>query len=168
MPRLRTNLTTRAAAVCALLVLTGCSGGGDDDQAAPTTTAPAAGGPTTTVRPVDTSFTGQNSAQFCALARTYNERFSSVGANPTPAQLRTVTREGQTAISQAVNAAPAEIKPDVEVLARTFTGLLTELERVNFEVARLPPAALQSLQAPEFAQSTTRFQAYTRSVCGIS
>ena len=154
--------------MCALLLLTGCSGGDDDDQAAPTSTGPAAGGPTTTVRPVDTSFTGQNSAQFCTLARTYNERFSSVGSNPSPAQLRTVTREGQTAIGQAVSAAPAEIKPDVEVLARTFTGLLTELERVNFEVARLPPAALQSLQAPEFAQSTTRFQAYTRSVCGIN
>ena len=154
--------------MCALLLLTGCSGGGDDDQAAPTTTAQAAGGPTTTVRPVDTSFTGQNSAQFCTLARTYNERFSSVGSNPSPAQLRTVTREGQTAISQAVSAAPAEIKPDVEVLARTFTGLITELEKVNFEVARLPPTALQSLQAPEFQASTTRFQAYTRSVCGIN
>ena len=165
VPRARRFL---AASAIALLVLTGCSGG-DDDEAAPTTTsAQAATGPTTTVRPVDTSFTGQNSAEFCTLARTYSERFTSVGSNPTPAQLRIVAREGQTAITQAVNAAPTEIKPDVEVLARTFTGLLTELERVNFEVARLPPAALQSLQAPEFAQSTTRFQAYARSVCGIN
>lgn len=163
VPRLRRFL---AAFAIASVVLTGCSGG-DDDEAAPTTSAQA-GGPTTTMRPVDTSFTGQNSAEFCTLARTYNERFTSVGSNPSPAQLRTVTREGQTAITQAVNAAPAEIKPDVEVLARTFTGLLTELERVNFEVARLPPAALQSLQAPEFQASTTRFQAYIRTVCGIS
>ncbi len=165
MPRLRRTLTA-CLAVAALLVLTGCSGG-DDDEAAPTTSAQA-GGPTTTVRPVDTSFTGQNSAQFCNLARTYSERASTLGANPTPAQLRTVTREGQTAITQAVNTAPAEIKPDVEILARTFTGLLNEFEKVNFEVARLPPAALQSLQAPEFTQSTTRFQAYIRTVCGIS
>ena len=156
-----------AGLALAVLVVTGCSGG-DDDEAAPTTSAAPAGGPTTTVRPVDTSFTGQNSAEFCTLARTYSERANTLGSNPTPAQLRTVTREGQTAITQAVNTAPAEIKPDVEVLARTFTGLLTELERVNFEAARLPPTALQSLQAPEFAQSTTRFQAYTRSVCGIN
>ncbi len=164
VPRLRNSLA--ACAAVAVLLLTGCSGGEDD--AAPTTSAPANTGPTTTVRPVDTSFTGQNSAQFCSLARTYNERFTSVGSNPSPAQLRTVTREGQTAITQAVNAAPAEIKPDVEVLARTFSTLLTELEKVNFEVTRLPPAALQSLQAPEFQASTTRFQAYIRTVCGIS
>jgi len=159
-----------AACGVAVLILAGCSGG-DDDEAAPATSAPAAtssGGPTTTVRPVDTSFTGQNSAQFCDLARTYSERFSSVGSSPTPAQLRTVTREGQTAIAQAVNAAPAEIKPDVQVLANTFGNLLSELEKVNFEITRLPPAALQGLQAPDFTQSTTRFQAYIRTVCGIS
>jgi hypothetical protein len=120
------------------------------------------------VRPVDTSFSGQNSAQFCSLARTYNERFTSVGANATPAQLRTVAREGQTAISQAVNNAPSEIKRDVEVIANTFGGVLTELEKVNFETSRLPPAALQSLQSPEFQQSTTRFHAYVRTVCGIN
>jgi hypothetical protein len=165
VPRLWRRSAACLAAVV-LLALTSCSGG-DDDDAAPTTSAQA-GGPTTTVRPVDTSFTGQNSAQFCTLARTYNERFTSVGSNPSPAQLRTVTREGQTAITQAVTAAPAEIKPDVQVIANTFSGLIAELEKVNFEVARLPPAALQSLQAPEFTQSTTRFQAYIRSVCGIN
>ena len=160
--------TRKILAACglALLVLTGCSGG-DDDDAAPSTTA-AAAGPTTTIRPVDTSFTGQNSAQFCSLARTYTERFSSVGSNPSPAQLRTVAQEGQRAITEAVNTAPAEIKPDVEVLARTFGNLITELERVNYDAPRLPAGALQALQAPEFTQATTRFQAYTRTVCGIS
>jgi len=152
VPRLQKTLA--AIAVLSLVVLAGCSGGDDDDDAAPTTAAAGAGGPTTTVRPVDTSFSGQNSAQFCALARTYSERANAFGSNPTPAQLRTATREGQTAITQAVNAAPAEIKP--------------ELEKVNFEPARMPPAALQPLQTPEFQQSTTRFQAYGRSVCGIN
>ncbi len=164
--------TRRALAACgvALLVLGGCSGG-DDDEAAPTTSAPAgaaAGGPASTVRPVDTSFTGQNSAQFCALARTYNERFTKVGSNPTPAELRTVAREGQRAISEAVSAAPAEIKKDVEVLAATFTGLLGELEKVNYDAARLSPSAFAQLSATEFQTSTTRFQAYIRSVCGVS
>jgi hypothetical protein len=155
----------------ALLVLGGCSGGGDDGKAAPTTAATgatASTGATTTIRPVDTSFTGQNSAQFCNLARTYTQRSTSIGSNPTPAELRTVTREGQTAITQAVSAAPPEIKPDVQVLATTFTNLIGELEKVNYEIARMPPAALQSLQAPEFQQSTIRFQAYIKNVCGIS
>jgi hypothetical protein len=158
-----------AAGAVAFLVMVGCSGD-DDKDSATGTTAPAAttGGPTTTVRPVDTSFSGQNSAQFCTLAKTYNERFSKVSANPTPAELRTVTREGQTAISQAVSAAPAEIKNDVQVISAAFTTLLGELEKVNFEAARMPPAALSALSAPEFAQSTTRFQAYIRNVCGVT
>ena len=162
MPRIRTTLGVGALA---LLLLTSCSGG-DDDDAATTTSAPA-----TTLAPGATTaptFTGQNSAQFCALARTYNDRFTSVGPNASATQLRTVAREGQTAISQAVSAAPTEIKADVEVIAQTFTALLTELEKVNFEVTRLPPASLQSLSAPDFQASTVRFQAYLRSVCGFS
>jgi hypothetical protein len=51
--------------------------------------------------------------------------------------------------------AAAEIKQDVEVIANTFNVFLGELEKVNFEVTRVPPAALQSLPAPEFQQSTT-------------
>jgi pectin methylesterase-like acyl-CoA thioesterase len=157
-----------AACTMALIVMTGCSGGDDKDSASNTTAPPAATGPTTTVLSTNTSFTGQNSAQFCNLARTYNERFSKVSANPTPAELRTVTREGQTAITQAVNAAPVEIKKDVEVIAAAFNGLLAEMEKVNFEVTRLPPTAFASLSAPEFTQATTRFNSYVRSVCGVT
>ncbi len=154
----------------ALVLLTGCSSGGGKDTASstPTTAAPAATGPSTTVRPVDTSFTGQNSAQFCTLAKTYNERFSNVNAASSPAQLRTAAQEGRTAINQAASAAPAEIKPDVQVIATAFTALFTELEKANFDVSKMSPAALSSLQAPEFQASTTRFQAYLRTVCGIS
>lgn len=157
-----------AACSVALVVMAGCSGGDDKDTASNTTSPPAASGPTTTALSTNTSFTGQNSAQFCNLARTYNERFSKVSANPTPAELRTVTREGQTAITQAVNAAPAEIKKDVEVIAAAFNGLLAEMEKVNFDVTKLPPTAFSSLSAPEFTQATTRFNTYVRTVCGVT
>lgn len=157
------------ACAVAIVVIGACSGGDDGGDAASNTTSPTvASGPTTTVRPVDTSFTGQNSTQFCTLARTYSERFSRFSGNPTPSELRTLTREGQQAINQAVNAAPAEIKRDVEIISGGFTTLVAELEKVNFEAARLPPAAFASLSAPEFAQATTRFQSYSRTVCGIT
>lgn len=159
MTRFRTTL---GVCVFTVLAFVGCSSGGDDDKAAPST-APA-NAPSTTAAP---TFTGQDSAQFCALAKTYTERFANVGANPSPAQLRTVTREGQTAITQAVSAAPAEIKADIQLLATTFTGLMTELEKVNFDVSRLPPTALGQLSSPQFQAATTRFQAYTRTVCGV-
>ena len=159
--------TRSALAACGIVfvLLTGCSSGSDDgkSQASPTPTS----APSTTVRPVDTSFTGQNSAQFCALSKTYTDRFTNVGPGSTPAQLRTATQEGRTAINQAAAAAPSEIKPDVQVIANVFTGLFTELEMVDFDISKLSPASLGSLQAPEFQSSTTRFQAYLRTVCGV-
>jgi hypothetical protein len=147
-----------------MIVVAGCSG----DDGAAQDASNRSGRPTTTLRPVDTSFTGQNSAEFCTLSRTYSDRSNRFGANPTPAQLRTVTREGQTAITQAVDAAPTEIKDDVKAIARTFTTFFNELEKVDFEADRLPPAALEPLQTPEFQQATIRFQAYIRTVCDIT
>lgn len=158
-----------AACGVAMIVLGGCSGGDKKDSAANTTAPPAsATGPTTTALTTNTSFTGQGSAQFCNLAKTYNERFGKVSSTPTAAELRTLTREGQTAITQAVAAAPAEIKKDVEVIATAFNGLTSELEKVNYEATKLPPSALNSLSGPEFTQATTRFNAYVRNVCGIT
>jgi len=158
---------TLAACGVALLVLAGCRGG-DDDAASPgPTTAASESATSTTLRTVDTNFTGQGSTQFCNLARTYNERFTQIGPNATPAQLRTAAREGQTAINQAVNAAPAEIKNDVQVIATALGGFLTDLEAANYDVNKLTPATFAKLQAPEFATSSQRFQAYTRNVCKV-
>ena len=161
---------TMMAAAVALVVLTGCSSGGSKQASSgsstPTTTA-AASGPTTTIRPVNTSFTGANSAQFCALAKTYNDSSASRNTATTPAQLKAVTQAGQTAINQAVTAAPAEIKPDVQVLSDAFNTLFTALNQVNFDATKLSASSLTALQTPEFQASTVRFQAYLKSVCGI-
>ena len=163
MTRIRSTLV---ACGLALLVLTGCSSGGDDKDAAPA----ASTAPTTTVRPADPNFTGQGSAEFCALARTYTERSANVGnpASSSPAQLRTLANEGRTAITQAANAAPLEIKADVQLIATTFTALLAELEKVNYDFAKITPAVFAPLQTPEFGRASQRFQVYTRDVCKIS
>jgi len=150
-----------------VLLVGGCNGGGGGDEAASTTSVPGPR-PTTTVRPVDTSFTGQDSAGFCGLARAYDERSTALGSSPTPEQLRTAVQEGQAAISQAVGSAPAEIKSDVEVLAAAFGTVVKELETANFDARGVSPAAFQQMQAPEFQAATTRFQAYMRNVCGVT
>jgi hypothetical protein len=169
----RVRRIRNTVAVCGLFVviLGGCSSGGGSKAASPTTVAGAtttAAGPTTTVRPVNTSFSGQNSAQFCTLAKSYNDQSKNVSGASTPAQLRQVTQDGRTAITAAVAAAPAEIKPDVQVLSDAFNALFTELEKVNFDPTKISAAALAPLQAPQFQASTTRFQAYLRSVCGVT
>ncbi len=165
--RLWRNLAIGAWGAVAVVALAGCSGSSkpssSGSQASPTS-APAASTPTTSARP----FTGQNSAQFCALAKTYNDRLATVGSGATPAQLRTSTQEGRTAISQAVNAAPAEIKPDVQVISNAFGALFVELEKVNFEAAKVSPAAFAPLQTREVQDAAVRLDTYLRSVCGAT
>ena len=158
-----------AVGALALAVLAGCTS--SEKEATPGTGAGSvttAAGPTTTVRPVDTSFSGQNSEQFCALAKTYNSQVTNVGANQTAAQLKTTVESGRTAINAAAAAAPPEIKPDVQVLADALGTLFTELEKVNFDPTKVSLSAFASLQTPQFQASTTRFQAYLRSVCGVT
>jgi hypothetical protein len=124
-------------------------------------------GVATTQAPVDPHFSGQGSADFCTLSRTYTDRSGSVGASATSAQLRALAREGQTAIAQAASVAPAEITADVQIISSAFGSLLVELDKVNYDPSRMTPSTFAALQAPEFARSTQRFQAYIRDVCKI-
>lgn len=151
----------------AVVALSSCSGDGNSATQTSTPTTTTAPGPLTTLRPVDTSFTGLNNAEFCALARTYTDRSGTVNQARTPDELRAGVRESQTAINQVVSTAPAEIKGDVQSLANAFGVLFTELERANFDPTKVSLTAFAPLQSPEFAQSTARFQAYVRTVCGI-
>jgi len=154
-----------AIGLLATAVLAGCSSSDKGETAAPSTTS---GAPTTTIRPVDTSFTGQNSAQFCTLAKTYNDKFANVGTASSPAQLRTLVQDGRTAVNAARDAAPPEIKADAQALANAFNMLFVELEKVNFDATKVPLAAFSALQAPEFQSATVRFQAYLKNVCGVT
>lgn len=132
------------------------------------TTAGAASGPPTTLRPVDTSFTGQDSVQFCKLAKTFDTQFANLGAATTSAQLRQVVQDGRTALNLAATVAPAEIKADVQVLAAAFGSIFTELEKANFDTTKFSSAAFAAFQAPQFLTSTMRFQAYLHNVCGVT
>lgn len=156
----------RIAAACGLtLALLGACTSDDKKSATPAAAGDAV--PSTAVRPVDTSFTGQNSAQFCALAKTYSDRSANVSSAPSSAQLRTLSQDARNAITQAADVAPGEIKADAQVVSKAFVGLFTELERANFDPAKVSPAAFSDLQTPELSTATTRFQAYLRNVCGI-
>ncbi|HVM13166.1 MAG TPA: hypothetical protein VM287_02415, partial [Egibacteraceae bacterium] len=152
MTRIRTTL-----AICGLAAaLLSCSSGDDKKKEVSPTTA---GGPTT-VRPVDTSFTGQNSAEFCALAKTYRDRSNNVRPGSSPAELRAAAEDGRSAINDVLSAAPEEIKPDVEGVAAALGAVVTELEKVGFDTTKAPPAAFAPLQDPEFQTAAARFQAY--------
>ncbi len=155
----------RALAAVALLtlLLTGCSDDSDDDSAAGTTTTVAS----TTSISVDTNFTGEGSEQFCQLAGTYRERLDELGTTD-PTQLRALATEAETAIKEAQEVAPEEIKGDVQLVAGASISFFEVLAAANYDLTKVSPDALSGLQRPEVQASTQRLTAYTQNVCGLT
>lgn len=144
----------------AALGLVGCGGGGDDKAASTTT-------PTTAV-PVTALPVGndQASTPFCMLARTYTEKFDTLLASASdPAKLKAATTDAESAIRQAQAAAPAEIKPDVTVVATTASQVLTALAKNNFDLSKT--GEVSKLQEPRFQTSFANLNRYARAHCGV-
>ena len=167
---------SRLGAVLLALSLVACSGGSDSGDgrtaaaASDTTGADdgAAGGagrdaPTT----VDTTFTGQGSADFCQKYRTYAEGFNRLGEGSTPA-LRALYANAAQAAKEAVDVAPDEIRADARVVADIFSSLVTALEGVNYDFTRLPQEFVAKFMSTELETASTRLEAYGRNVCRVN
>ncbi len=122
---------------------------GDTSSALPSSTTPS-------------GFTGEDSGDFCQLARDYTAQIRSVGANVTnPAALENVLAEVEPAVAKAVDEAPGEIKPDITYLATAFKTIRDSLESgTQIDIA--------VLSDPQFQASADRVTRYGREVCGIA
>ena len=152
----------RTLATIALLtvLLAACGGDSDDSESSSPTTAATPGS-------VDTNFSGKGSERFCSLARGYRDKLDQLGTTD-PNQLKILAQEAEASIKDAVAAAPSEIKGDVQVVASASSSFFQQLSRVNYDITKLSPDALSSLQKPEFQAATQRVGAYTQKVCGIT
>ena len=74
----------------------------------------------------------------------------------------------RTSVAESATIAPAEIKRDVEVVADAFTTLVRELEAVNYDITRIPPAVALRFMSAELESASTRVEAYARNVCGAT
>ena len=145
----------------AVLGLTGCGGGDSDDDAAPPR-------PTTTAPPA-TAAVGNDQAgtPFCALARSYTEKFSTVLASASdPAKLKVATADAESTIRQAQATAPPEIKSDVTVVATTAREVVAALQKNNFDIGRT--SEVTKLQEPGFQTSLANMNRYARAHCGVA
>jgi len=145
------------ACLVAALPLAGCSdskkGGG-------------ASSPTSTPTSVDTTFTGQGSAEFCQFITTFTEGSQNVSPTASPAELGASFQEALTAVNQAVAVAPTEIKGDVVALADTFETVVTAVSSAGFDLTKVDASALESLQSESFERAVTRLQSYLVEFCG--
>lgn len=151
------------ACLVALLPLIGCSDDDKNDGATPTSAGTA-----TTARPVDTSFTGEGSEEFCQFITTFTEGSQNVSPTASPAELETSFREALAAIDQAVSVAPGEIKNDVTSIADTFERVVTAVSTADFNLDRVDTTTLEALQSEGFLDAVTRLQAYLTTICRAS
>ncbi|HTJ75529.1 MAG TPA: hypothetical protein VL337_09195 [Acidimicrobiales bacterium] len=152
-----------ALGLAATLCLAGCASGGSHDAGGAPATAPSS------TLTVDTAFTGAGSATFCALIRSFNDDAGRIGPTSNdPLALRDLFRRSANSVKQAAAVAPAEVHDDVAVLAKVYADFLAALEPVDFNLAKLPPAVLATLSAPDTLRASARISAYTTNVCKVT
>jgi len=151
-----------SAGVAAAIGLTACGGSSTKTVAAPTTLPPTTAAVTTIVLGHD-----QAGTPFCMLAKTYTDKYSTLLSSAAdPVKLKAATTDAEAAIRQAQATAPADIKPDVTVVATTAAQVLAALQKNNFDITKTPEVA--KLQDPAFQASFAKLNQYGQAHCGIS
>jgi hypothetical protein len=154
MGRLRVLLAAVAASAA---MTTGCSGeNGPKQDAAP-------GAPTTVAAP-----TGTAPTEFCATARTFEQRFRDLVASDRPEVAESFFVAAREALTSLSSSAPNELKADIAVMAGAYERLLTGLRQVQFDYPKLPPEILRDLNGPPVSTASERLGAYLRTTCGVS
>lgn len=124
---------------------------------------------TGTTAPVDTAFAGTDSGRFCELIRSFNDDSSRIApASNDPLSLRVLFRRSAASIKQAASLAPGEISGDVSSLAKVYADFLAALERVDFDLLKLPASVVGTLSAPETLRASARISAYTANICKVT
>ena len=131
--------------VVALLALGAACGGDDDDSAS------GAGG-------------------FCAAQAKNVDALGQQQSSFNQESLKAMYERLDDSLDDAVEAAPSEIKADVQTIAGAFKPFVAELRKVDFDFLRFvlsnpQSPVLQRLQAPEVTQATQRVSAYYQEHC---
>jgi hypothetical protein len=138
--------------------------------AAGATTKPA-GAPTTTATAAATAAGG--GGDFCAAvkqqkATLQGTELSSLLTGGTPAAWKAYLAKTAAMNQQLDDAAPAEIKPSVDVLQKESADLRAAMEAAGYDVRKLGAAKLLSLlNTPERKEASTKLTDYVKTNCKI-
>jgi hypothetical protein len=156
-----TSARRTLAAVLLLAAFGACGGDGDNEETAPTTTLGATS--TTTA----SSFTGAGSEPFCNQARQAQQELAGLTqAGSSPEAMRDVFLAAAAALRSLAEAAPPEIKGDVETIAASYDDLQKSLEAAGWDPTKLPGEITGRLTAPDITAASQRLNAYQQQVCG--
>ena len=156
-------MRVRPFTVALLLLLAGCSGGKFPSVGESTTTSagirPSSTAPGATIR-------AGSGNSFCEFLRTYNERFGRFNAGIIdPQQMKTTLNDALTAMKDAERTAPADIKADLTTMRAGFEKFISGFEQVGFDLTKIKPDFLATIQTPDFLAASQRMDAYTRQNC---
>ena len=149
-----------------LVLLAACSSGSQGSQAKGQATTSVAGGDTAAAGTPNTSFTGAGSSEYCRLSRDYAASAKKFAVPTNAAELRQVFEDAAKDIKAVLAVAPPEIKADVQTLANGLASIMTVMEAANYDEERF--AATPPSLPPNFDAASTRIDAYTRNVCGLT
>ncbi len=161
-----------------------CGGDSDGDDAAPETTAVATdeGGDagedttaTTAAAPDGTSapkedieVSGDPNSEWCQLASTVQTQLDGVEADPFSFFSEAGLTQLTSALDQAVQVAPPEIRSDVAASRDAFAELGALFAEYDFDILSVPPAELEAaVDQDAVSAAGDRIQAYNEQVCGI-
>ena len=144
------------------LTLVACGGGKSPGTAVGRTPSSVA-----TADATGPTFTGQGSAEYCRLSRSFGDALDKLGQPGSPDELRAYYRQVADSVQQSVKVAPPEIKSDVQVIADTLTALVNALDKINFDTNRireLPASLINQVQQAD--ASFSRAADYEHQFCG--
>jgi hypothetical protein len=125
-----------------------------------TTTAADEGGDDTSTTVVATG-----GGEFCDdLAQLMNE--SSPDLTDKDAYAKAL-KESAKKSKELLSKAPDELSDSVEVLTELQDKLLAELEKVDYDITKLPPDVMQSMDSPELTAANQELTSYVKDTCGI-
>jgi hypothetical protein len=119
----------------------------------------------TTVRPVDTSFTGVGSAEFCAFIPSLLDASQSVPASASPAQIKAGLETSLAAFDKAVAVAPPDIKDAVVTISDAVKAVSAALAAADYDATRIDPAVARLLLEDRFSDASVRLKAYLDKYC---
>ena len=121
---------------------------------------------------------GGADGEYCTLIRAYesdSNNFGDIFSDPeaTPETLRQGIDDLVVAIEKLRDAAPAELKSDVETVTGTITLMADVLDKYDYDfmaLATAPEAAeLQArFESEEVVSAGERLDAYTTETCGVT
>jgi hypothetical protein len=152
--------------VAVTVVLVAACGGKGSSSGTATTVPPATTALSATVSTSSTapSFSGSKNSKYCDLARQFSQTINpNLSSDP-----KALFQQFDSLSAQYLAVVPSAIKADANAVITAIRQLETAFRTANFDVTKINPADLASVQDPKFTAAANRIDAYDSQVCGIT